>query len=137
MYLLDTNVISELRKVRCDENVRAWVTQQRTESFYLSVVVLMELEYGIALMERRDALQGAMLRRWLHENVLPGFEGRLLDVSQPIALTCASLQAGGLRGLPDALIAATALEHRMSVVTRNTADFEGTGVIVINPWLAP
>ena len=137
MYLLDTNVVSELRKARCDEHVRHWVTERDPTSFYLSVVVLMEVEYGICLVERRDARQGHMLRSWLQQAVLPSFADRLLNFTPAIASRCAAMQARRPAGLADAMIAATASEYRMAVVTRNVGDFVEAGVEIINPWEGP
>ena len=137
MMLLDTNVVSELRKVgdgRADPNLVAWLSDKDAGQFYLSVISLMELEIGVLRMERRDAPNGALLRRWLDERVKPAFAGRILSIDSHIALRCANLHVPDPRSERDALIAATALEHAMSVVTRNVKDFTPTGVSLINPW---
>jgi predicted nucleic acid-binding protein len=139
MFLLDTNVISELRKAgdgRADANVMAWLSRADAESFYISVVTLMELEQGILGVERRDLAQGARLRVWMDSHILPEFSERTLPVDQAVALRCARLHVPDPRPERDAFIAATALVHGMTVVTRNTADFEPTGVRVLNPWNA-
>ena len=139
MFLLDTNVISELRKVsegRADANVAAWLSKEDAANFYISAVTLMEIELGILRMERRDLKQGALLRAWMNTRVLPEFSERTLPVDATIALRCAKLHVPDLRSERDAYIAATALVHGMTVVTRNTADFAVTGVNVINPWKA-
>lgn len=139
MFLLDTNVISELRKIgdgRLDENVRAWVSVQAADSLYISALTIMELEIGILRLERRDVLQGARLRQWLEEKVLPEFRARTLAIDGEVALACAKLHVPDPRSERDALIAATAQVHNMQVVTRNTSDFAPTGVKLINPWLA-
>ena len=133
MYLLDTNVVSELRKPRCDENVRRWIAQCEPTRCFLSVVVVMELEYGVCLVERRDGHQGRMLRAWLQEAVLPAFAGRLIDLTQSSARRCAALQARRSAKLADAMIAATALEHGMAIVTRNVDDFSIAGIEIIDP----
>jgi toxin FitB len=137
MYVLDTNVVSELRKVRlgkADENVAAWAESVDAADLFVSAITIMELELGVLSIERKDATQGAMLRAWLNQHVLPEFSGRTLPVDTAVAQRCARLHVPDKRGERDALIAATALVHGMTVVTRNIADFKPTGVIVINPW---
>ena len=142
MFLLDTNVVSELRKVRlgkADSNVARWADHVDPAGLYLSVIVVQELEIGIRLAERRDPAQGRVSRTWMDSQVLPAFAGRILPVDTTIALRSASLHTAALhvpdpRPIRDALIAATALVHRMTVVTRNVADFAPTGVPVLNPW---
>ncbi len=140
MFVLDTNVVSELRKAgmgKADPHVVDWASSVRPAMLFLSVVTLMELEQGALSLERRDARQGAAIRRWLDAQVLPAFEGRVLPIDANVALRCARLQVPDPRKERDALIAATALVHGMTVVTRDTADFEPTGVPLRNPWLAP
>ena len=137
MFLLDTNVVSELRKVgdgKADPRVTAWLAGADAASFFLSVLTLMELEIGILRLERRDVRQGQVLRTWLDTLVLPEFHERTLPVDTAVALTCARLHVPDPRAERDALIAATAIVHRMAVVTGNVADFEKTEVDVINPW---
>ena len=137
MYLLDTNVVSELRKAKTgkiDHNVQLWASQIEVTDLYLSVITLLELEMGILLLERRDHEQGAVLRSWLDEHVVPSFSGRILAVDRTIARRCAALHVPDRRSDRDAFIAATALVHGMTVVTRNIADFEPTGVRLLNPW---
>ncbi len=136
MFLLDTNVVSELRRPeRADADVRAWATRTPLESYLLSVVTVLELERGTLLIERRDAQQGGVLRRWLELEILAQFAARILPVTTTIARRCASLHVPDPRPERDALIAATALVHGLTVVTRNTADFEPMGVKLVNPWL--
>ena len=137
MYLLDTNVVSELRKAKvgkADRNVVAWATGVPASSLFLSVISILELETGVLLVERRDSAQGAILRAWLAEHVLPSFAGRILVIDTAVAQRCARLHVPDPRADRDALIAATALAHGMTVVTRNVADFEPTGVRILNPW---
>ena len=137
MFLLDTNVVSELRKVRlgkADPNVARWADEVDPADLYLSVIVVQELEIGIRLAERRDPAQGAIFRAWLEAQVLPAFAGRILPVDIAVALRSAALHVPDPRPVRDALIAATALVHRMTVITRNVADFAPTGVSVLNPW---
>lgn len=138
MFLLDTNVVSELRRPeRADARVRAWAAATPLEFYAISVVTLQELERGTLLMERRNAQQGAVLRRWLEDEVVKRLALRILPIDSAIARLCARLHVPDPRPERDALIAATALVHGLTVVTRNTADFEPMGVPLLNPWLAP
>lgn len=137
MYLLDTNVVSELRKAKSgkiDKNVLAWANSVATASLYLSAITIMELETGVLLVERRDSAQGAVLRSWLNTHVLPAFSDRVLPVDTAVAQCCARLHVPDPRSDRDALIAATALVHGMTVVTRNVEDFVATKVEILNPW---
>ncbi|HUB44328.1 MAG TPA: type II toxin-antitoxin system VapC family toxin [Acetobacteraceae bacterium] len=139
MFILDTNVISELRKAgsgRADHNVTTWAASIPPASLFLSVINLLELERGVLLIERRDTAQGVALRAWLDRQVVPAFADRILPVTNDIARRCARLHIPNPRSERDALIAATALVHDMTVATRNVGDFAGTGVIVLNPWQA-
>jgi len=134
MYLLDTNVLSELRRgPRADENVRRWVSGIAELQTYISVVSLMELEIGVRLKERTDPHQGAILRQWL-STVRMRFANRTLDVDTAVASRCAQLHVPDRRPADDAYIAATALAHGLKVVTRNVADFAPMGVPLLNPW---
>ena len=137
MFVLDTNVVSELRKAKAgkaDKNVTAWATTVLPGGLFLSAITILELETGALLVERRDPAQGAILRAWLDGHVLPAFAGRVLAVDTAVAQRCARLHVPDHRADRDALIAATALVHGMTVVTRNVADFEPTGVPILNPW---
>jgi len=137
MFLLDTNVVSELRKAgdgRADAHVVAWLSSVDAAALYLSVITLMELELGVLRMERRDVAQGARLRAWMTRHILPEFLDRTLPVDAAVALRCAPLHVPDMRSERDALIAATALVHGMTIVTRNAWDFQGTGVVLLNPW---
>jgi predicted nucleic acid-binding protein len=137
MFLLDTNVVSELRKIRlgkADSNVAAWADSTDAVDLYLSVITIQELEIGVLLAERRDPAQGAIFRAWLNSHVLPAFSGRILAVDTAVALRSAQLHVPDQRPVRDGLIAAIALVHGMTIVTRNVADFEPTGVPILNPW---
>ena len=139
MFMLDTNVVSELRKVRfgkADVNVAAWAMSVDAASLYVSAITIMELEMGVLSIERKDATQGALLRTWLEQQVLPEFAERTLPIDTAVAQRCARLHVPDKRGERDALIAATALVHGMTVVTRNISDFKPTGVATVNPWEA-
>jgi predicted nucleic acid-binding protein len=140
MFLLDTNVASELRKARAnkaDRNVAAWARSVPEAGLFLSAIVIQELEIGTLLAERRDPAAGAILRAWLDDHVLPGFSGRILPVDTEVARRSASLHVPDPRPIRDALIAATALVHGMTVVTRNVAHFAPTGAPFLNPWNDP
>jgi hypothetical protein len=137
MFLLDTNVISELRKAgdgKADTNVVTWLSSVDATAFYLSAVTLMEIELGILRIERRDPAQGARLRAWMDRHILPEFANRTLPVDTAVALRCARLHVPDPRPERDAFIAGTALVHGMTVVTRNVADFALTGVPLLSPW---
>ena len=137
MFVLDTNVVSELRKAntgKADANVVAWANSVLPASLFLSAISILELEMGILLIERRDQEQGKMLRNWLENQVLPTFEERILVVDTAVARQCARLHVPDPCSERDALIAATALVHGMTIVTRNVDDFKPTGIAILNPW---
>lgn len=137
MYILDTNVISELRKVqngKGDKNVAAWAVSLPASLLFLSVITVLELEFGTLRLERHDPVQGNILREWLERLVLPTFQSRTLPIDTKVALRCAVLHVPNRRPDRDAFIGATALVHGMTVVTRNIVDFAPMGVPVINPW---
>lgn len=138
MFLLDTNVISELRsgKTQQSQTVRAWAARQDVQQLYLSAITVLELDMGILSMQRRDAAQGAVLRAW-SEQVLRQFEGRILGFTEHTARWCAPLHVPDKASFRDSMIAATALEHRFSVVTRNVDDFRMPGLQLVNPWDPP
>jgi len=140
MLLLDTNVVSELRKVRmgrANTNVARWAASIGSSTAYISVITAMELELGVLQAERRDPSQGAILRRWLQGQVLTEFEDRVLPIDLPVAQQCARLHVPDPKSERDALIAATALVHGLTVVSRNVRDFASTGVGLIDPWENP
>lgn len=137
MFVLDTNVVSELRKVRlgkADAHVATWAQGVDAANLFVSAITILELELGVLLIERKDVAQGALLRAWLELQVLPEFAARTLPVDAAVAQRCARLHVPDKRGERDALIAATALVHGMTLVTRNVADFKPTGVALLNPW---
>lgn len=137
MFLLDTNVVSELRKVpegKADLSLTAWAKEADPASFFLSVITIMELEIGIRRVERRDSTQGTRLRAWMQRRVLPEFEGRVLPVDWPVAQRCAALHIPDPKPDRDSLIAATAMVHGFTLVTRNAGDFAGIDVPLLNPW---
>ncbi|MFZ0426466.1 MAG: type II toxin-antitoxin system VapC family toxin [Xanthobacteraceae bacterium] len=136
MFLLDTNVLSELRRPeRADRNVISWAGSIAAASIFLSAISILEIELGVLRIERKDSAQGKVLRAWIDEQILPRFEGRILAVDTAVAQRCALLHVPDQRGERDALIAATALVHGLTVVTRNVADFEPIGVALLNPWV--
>lgn len=138
MFLLDTNVVSALRRPeQATAEVRAWSSSAPVESCLISVVTILELERGVLRSERRDPRQGAILRRWLENEVITPFATRILTIDLAIARRAAAFHVPDPRPEGDALIAATAMTHGLTVVTRNVGDFEPMGVALINPWLAP
>jgi toxin FitB len=137
MFLLDTNVVSELRKsgrISADRHVANWADSVAASDLYLSAITVEELEIGVLRLERRDFSQGAILRAWINDLVLRTFAGRILPVDGVVAQRSARLHVPNPCPIRDAFIAATALVHSMTIVTRNVADFEPTGVAVFNPW---
>jgi toxin FitB len=137
MWLLDTNVLSELRRRdRTHPNVAAWADALHPQDLFLSVITILEIEAGALLITRRDPAQGAILRAWIDNRVLTAFDGRILPVDTKVAQRCASLHVPDPRAERDALIAATALVHRLRIATRNAVDFAPMGADVANPWEA-
>ena len=138
MYVLDTNIVSELRKAasgRANAGVTDWANSVPATLMFMSVISLHELEHGVLLAERRDAAKAAMLRTWLDKSVNPAFADRLLPITVDIARQSAALHVPDPAPFRDALIAATALHHDMTVITRNTSDFTRfTNLTVTNPW---
>lgn len=135
MFLVDTNVLSELRNPgKADANVRVWSQKAREADLYISVVSVLELERGILLMERRDSAQGARLRTWFEGKIVEPFKDRTIPIDTAVARRCAALHVPNPRPDRDAMIAATALVHGLTIVTRNVADFQAVGAALINPW---
>jgi toxin FitB len=135
VYLLDTNVVSELRSAtRCDPSVAAWAQASDSRTMYLSVISLLELQIGVMRVERRDLAAGKTLRDWLDRRVMKTFAGRSLPIDLDVVKACARLHVPNPRPERDALIAATALHHRLTLVTRNVKDFDGLDVKLLNPW---
>jgi predicted nucleic acid-binding protein len=137
VYVLDTNVVSELRKAKAgkaERHVVAWASSVPAGQLYLSAITVLELEMGVLRIERRDRTQGALMRAWLDGQVMPAFAGRVLAVDAAVALRCARLHVPNRLAERDALIAATALVHGMTVVTRNVGDFAAASVALIDPW---
>lgn len=137
MFVLDTNVVSELRKIRsgkANPQVERWADGVDAGSLHISAITVLELEIGILQIERKDPKQGGLLRTWLRSLVLPAFSGRIIPIDTAVAQRCAHLHVPDPRTERDVLIAATALVHGMTIVTCNVADFKATGVPYLNPW---
>lgn len=134
--LLDSNVISELRKPASRRNaeVTRWAEQVDFKNTYLSVITVTEIKRGILSVERRDLEQAQILNAWLEESILDIYHGRILSITTETALKAAELQVPDQHQLADAFLAATALEHKLTLATRNVSSFLDTGTIIVNPW---
>ncbi len=137
MFLLDTNVISQLRHLsttRMNQQVNQWLQSIHLEDAFLSVFSLFELEKGILLKQRKDPLQANILRQWLSANIMPVFKDRVLLFDSQLSELAASLHVPDPKPEIDSFIAATALHHGFTLVTRNVQDFESMNVSLLNPW---
>jgi toxin FitB len=137
MYLLDTNVLSELRKIKAgkaDKRVKRWANSVESNDLYLSAITVQEIDIGVLLLERKDPIQAQVFRRWLEDQVLPSFGNRILPVDISVARKSARFHIPNPKPMRDSLIAATAAAHSMIVVTRNVSDFDLPNLTVFNPW---
>lgn len=137
MYILDTNVISEMKKDgkgMMNENVKAWIDSVEVSDLYLSVMTLHELEHGIAKLSKKDKVAAEALGNWLKTQVIPAFKGRLLVFDEQSAAISGPMHVPDPIKLIDSMIAATAIRHGMIVVTRDIKDFSRTGATLLNPW---
>jgi toxin FitB len=135
MYLLDTNVLSELRRPeRAAANVRRWILGVPKAQLFISVISILEIELGRLQVARRDVLHGVAIRDWLEQRILPNFADKILPVDAAVARRCAALHVPDPKAERDAMIAATALTHGFTMVTRNVSDFQPMGVALLNPW---
>ncbi len=139
MFLLDTNVVSEIRKIqqgKADVHLAEWVKQTPVHQMYISSITLLELEKGLMRVERKDEKQGMILRTWLEQQVKPTFQGRILPFDEHTAPICAAMHTPDPKPITDSLIAAIAKQHGLTVVMRNVKDFAETGAKVFNPFQA-
>lgn len=137
MYLLDTNVISELRKAstnRADPNVVNWASSISPVELFISVITILEIEMGILSVHRRDFKQGNILRNWMDNHVMSAFANRIIAFDLFAAKRCAQLHIPTPKSDRDAMIAASAITHGMTLATRNIIDFKDISVTLINPW---
>ena len=133
--LLDTNIVSELRKPaqRMNPGVYEWAASIDSSGVYLSAITISELAQWVALTQRRDAIQGVLLNDWLHDQVLAQYAGRILPVNTDVALIAGRLHVPDPRDYRDAFIAASAIHHHLTLVTRNVQDFAPM-TKVLNPF---
>jgi toxin FitB len=139
VYLLDTNVLSELRKIKAgkaDKRVKRWANSVDSNDLYLSAITVQEIDIGVLLLEQKDPIQAQVFRRWLEDQVLPCFGNRILPVDISVARKSALFHIPNPKPMRDSLIAATAAAHSMTVVTRNVSDFDLPNVTVFNPWIS-
>jgi predicted nucleic acid-binding protein len=138
MYLLDTNVISELRKAgsnRANANVIKWAKDKPTTSLFISAITVLEIEMGVLQIERKDPKQAAIYRTWLNSQVLKAFSDRVLPFDTSVALKCAQLHVPNPKSARDAMIASTSIIHGLTLVTRNEKDYKHMEIEVVNPWV--
>ena len=137
-YLLDTNVVSALRrKDRAEKRVLDWFERVAEADFFVSVLTMMEIEIGVRRLELHDPRQAAVIRAWKEGPLEALFRGRCVTVDRETVERCAALHVPGPQPEIDALIAATAIAKRLTLVTRNERDFTGIPIAVVNPWSAP
>lgn len=132
-YLLDTNVLSEVRKPHADSNVRRWFERVRSDELFLSVLVLGEVRQGVERLKRRDGAQAAVFERWL-EGLQRYYRERILPVDEAVVDVWGRVNALGPLPVIDGLLASTALVHKLTLVTRNTRDVQRSGVVILNPF---
>lgn len=137
MFIVDTNIVSDLRKPgKAPPSLVAWAQSQPPSAIYISVVSMWELEYGILLKAHSDLAQGKVLKDWFEQSVISAYTGRILPICFDVMRVCAPMHVPDKRPERDALIAATAIVHNMTVVTRNENDFAGMNCPLLNPWKA-
>lgn len=137
MFLLDTNVLSELRKAgsgRADPHVVSWANGQSVTSLFISSITILEIEMGILQLQRKDPRQAAVFSTWLESHVLSAFASRVLAFDTASALRCAQLHVPDPKSERDAMIAATALVHDLTLVTGNIKDFQHINIRLLDPW---
>ncbi|MEF0938579.1 type II toxin-antitoxin system VapC family toxin [Rhizobium sp. BR 362] len=139
MYLLDTNIVSDVRRARsgkANQGVLDWIAPIPEQLLFISAITLFEIELGILQVDRRDKVQGTALRNWMEQGVKVAFQGRIVAINEQIALRCAHYNVPDPRELRDAFIGATAWERGFILVTRNTRHFQGMDIELLNPWSA-
>ncbi|MCW9732591.1 type II toxin-antitoxin system VapC family toxin [Avibacterium sp. 20-15] len=137
MYFIDTNVLSEIRKIKsgkANQGVINWLSEINEQQIYTNIIVMMELERGILAKERKDPWQGKILRQWFEHTIKTGFSNRILHLNDKTAKICATLHIPDHCPENDAWIAASAIQYGLTLVTRNTADFSRMGVKLLNPF---
>jgi PIN family toxin-antitoxin system, toxin component len=137
MYLLDTNIISELKKLdsgKIHPQVQRWAYSINLMQTKISVVSITEIRTGILSLARKDQAQAASLDNWFTNRLLPAYRTRTLSVDTEVALICAQLHIPAKRPINDAYIAATAIAHNLTLVTRNVRDFQGLPLMLENPF---
>ncbi len=138
MYILDNNVISELRKIKsskANDGVVQWIKDKPRNQLFTCDIVIMEIYRGILLKERKDIVQASHLRSWFNNFVMAYFDGRILGIDHNVSLICAGFHVPNPRAENDTWIASIAKYHNMILVTRNEKDFENLPIKIINPFI--